>query len=107
MTSEKKQKTEPMEGNITMGKEMLVSLNDVREKKTLVAKNSGELKLAASGLENSSSFRIHGTDGDGSKKISLWHDVSLVHQDRTSKTPTEYYNFVCEIPKFTRWVAIG
>ena len=90
-----------MEGAGALGNETLVSLNDVRERKMVVAKNSGDVKLAASGLENSSSYRIHGTENDG-KKISLWHDISLVHQDPETNSPTEYYNFVCEIPKFTR-----
>jgi hypothetical protein len=87
---------------VRVGEESFVSLNDVRKKKTLVARNSGDVKLAASGLENSSSFRIQGTGGDGTKKISLWHDVSLSHTNPLTKTPSEFYNFVCEIPKFTR-----
>jgi hypothetical protein len=88
-----------MEGNF--GEETLVSLNDVRDRK-LSAKHSGDVKLAASGLENSLEFRIQGVEEDGSKKISLWHDVSLVHQRPGTREPTEYRNFVCEIPRFTR-----
>lgn len=46
-------------------------------------------------------YRIHAADSTG-KKISLWHDISLVHQDPSSGKETPYLNFVCEIPKFTR-----
>ncbi|GKY95613.1 hypothetical protein MPSEU_000522600 [Mayamaea pseudoterrestris] len=89
-----------MEETRAIGEETLVSLNDVRERKSLVAKNSGDVKLAASGLGHS--YRIQGIGEDGTKKISLWHDVSLVHQDPVTRAPTEYRNFVCEIPKFSR-----
>jgi hypothetical protein len=41
------------------------------------------------------------------KKISLWHDVSLVHIDPEKKEETPYLNFVCEIPKFTRYVSVS
>ena len=36
------------------------------------------------------------------KKVSLWHDVTLVHVDDTTGKPTPYLNFVNEIPKFSR-----
>jgi inorganic pyrophosphatase len=48
-------------------------------------------------------YRIQAVDPvDGSRKISLWHDVSLVHLEPESGKETEYHNFVCEIPKFSR-----
>jgi inorganic pyrophosphatase len=46
-------------------------------------------------------YRIHAKDTTG-KKVSLWHDISLVHLDSKSGKETPYLNFVCEIPKFTR-----
>jgi len=47
-------------------------------------------------------FRIQTVDKMGSRPVSLWHDVTLVHVDPATDRPTPYLNFVCEIPKFSR-----
>ena len=79
-----------------------VPLNDVREMKRQNSHGSQQdLRVMHEGPEDSAEFRVHTTDTTG-RKISLWHDVSLVHIDPTTQQETEYLNFVCEIPKFTR-----
>lgn len=60
------------------------------------------IDIHTAGDENTAAFRVHAKDANGGKTISLWHDISLVHIDRDSGKETEYYNFVCEIPKFSR-----
>jgi hypothetical protein len=52
------------------------------------------------GEEDTLDYRIHAKHNTQGKTISLWHDISLVHIDEGHET--EYMNFVCEIPKFTR-----
>eukprot|EP00591_Stephanopyxis_turris_P011972 CAMPEP_0195516720 /NCGR_PEP_ID=MMETSP0794_2-20130614/8300_1 /TAXON_ID=515487 /ORGANISM="Stephanopyxis turris, Strain CCMP 815" /LENGTH=290 /DNA_ID=CAMNT_0040645381 /DNA_START=51 /DNA_END=923 /DNA_ORIENTATION=- len=55
------------------------------------------------GEKDTLDYRIHTVEKDsGSKQISLWHDVTLVHIDPATEKPTPYLNFVCEIPKFSR-----
>ena len=50
-------------------------------------------------------YRMKTVDKEGGKKaVSLWHDVTLVHVDPATNKPTPYLNFVCEIPKFSRYV---
>jgi hypothetical protein len=63
-----------------------------------------DLQAIGDGMENSLEYRIHTTDATTGKKISLWHDVSLIHIDPETKQETPYMNFVCEIPKFSRYV---
>ncbi len=64
------------------------------------------LNIDFHGDENTTEFRIKAVDKTGgSKPISLWHDVTLVHVDPATDRPTPYLNFVCEIPKFSRCVA--
>ena len=63
------------------------------------------LEMASEGIEDSLDFRLQAVDKEGNKKISLWHDVSLVHLD-DNKDDTPYMNFVCEIPKFSRYVVV-
>ena len=60
------------------------------------------LEILEHGEENTLEYRIKATDKTGSKPISLWHDVTLVHVDPATDRPTPYLNFVCEIPKFSR-----
>lgn len=64
--------------------------------------SSSNLELHSHGDENTTEFRIKAADKSGSKPISLWHDVTLVHVDPATDRPTPYLNFVCEIPKFSR-----
>jgi inorganic pyrophosphatase len=79
-----------------------IPLNDVREKLRSSSYGSNkDLQSQSEGEEDTLDFRLHTTDTTG-KKISLWHDISLVHIDAESKEDTNYLNFVCEIPKFTR-----
>lgn len=84
-----------------------VSLNDIREMKRSNSHGSAnDLSVHSEGMEDSHDFRLHATDQAGTK-ISLWHDISLVNIDPVTKEETPYLNFVCEIPKFTRYVTIN
>jgi len=65
--------------------------------------SSSNLEILAHGDENTTEYRIKAADKTGSKPISLWHDVTLVHVDPATDRPTPYLNFVCEIPKFSRY----
>ena len=67
--------------------------------------SSTNLNLSSHGDEDTLEYRIKAVDkSGGSKPISLWHDVTLVHVDPATDRPTPYLNFVCEIPKFSRCV---
>jgi hypothetical protein len=67
--------------------------------------SQSNLALDSHGDENTTEYRIKAVDKTGaSKPISLWHDVTLVHVDPATDRPTPYLNFVCEIPKFSRFV---
>ena len=85
--------------------ETLVPMNFGDEKPKM--KKSGsfgsdqDLKLDHQGEENTLDYRIAAKSAEG-KNISLWHDISLVHIDPETGNETPFYNFVCEIPKFTR-----
>ena len=63
-----------------------------------------DIDLHHEGEQDTFEYRVHARDSLAGKTISLWHDVSLVHLDPETRKETEYYNFVCEIPKFTRYV---
>lgn len=76
----------------------LVPLDDVRKMKRSCSSHSIESK----GEQGTTDFQIQAVDEAGRKKVSLWHDISLVHIDPQTQQPTPYLNFVCEIPKFTR-----
>jgi len=85
--------------------ETLVPLNDGGP--TMVQRSNSfgsdkDINLHEEGEENTLDFRIHAKHGEKEKTISLWHDISLVHIDPELGKQTEYMNFVCEIPKFTR-----
>lgn len=88
-----------------MSEEQFVPLKDEPEsdRKTMIRKGShgsdSDLDLSAKGegLE----YRVQAVETTG-KKVSLWHDISLVHLDPATKKETPYLNFVCEIPRFTR-----
>jgi inorganic pyrophosphatase len=84
--------------------ESLVPLNDSAPKKLDRSNSLGsdkDLQLNHAGDQDTLEYRIHATHTEG-KKISLWHDISLKHLDPKSGEETDYYNFICEIPKFTR-----
>jgi inorganic pyrophosphatase len=84
--------------------ETLVPLNDAGERRLSRANSLGsnsDVDLHHHGVEDTVEYRIHAKHNSG-KTISLWHDISLVHIDPKTNEKTPYYNFVCEIPKFTR-----
>jgi len=89
--------------------ETLIPLND-NDSKPISANNrvnsfgsEKDINLHEEGKEDTLDYRIHAKHGESSKTISLWHDISLTHIDAESGEKTPYYNFVCEIPKFTRY----
>lgn len=87
---------------------MLNEVSEVPVKcgRTLSHGSSSNLLAVGEGDENTTDFRIHTVEKEGiasgKKNISLWHDVTLVHVDPETQSPTPYLNFICEIPKFTR-----
>ena len=90
--------------------ESLVPLNDAGDSSGVIRKSSSfgsdsSIVINTDGKENTTEFRIQAVV-DGGKVVSLWHDISLDHVDPETKKPTEYRNFVCEIPKFTRYVVV-
>jgi hypothetical protein len=98
-----KAQSKHIEDTITM-EEVLIPLND--GSRSLSRSNSlgsnKDVDLEAKGEEDTLDYRIHAKHSTGGKVISLWHDISLTHIDPETKEETPYYNFVCEIPKFTR-----
>lgn len=86
--------------------ESFVPLNDAEAKLPRRSSSFGsdkDINLHTAGEENTLDYRIHAKHAEG-KTISLWHDINLVHIDNETGNETPYYNFVCEIPKFTRYV---
>jgi inorganic pyrophosphatase len=83
--------------------ESMIPLNDVRSMKRVnsIGTNS-DIDFQSDGEEDTLEYRLQAMDPSGKKKVSLWHDISLVHIDVETKHETSYLNFVCEIPKFTR-----
>jgi hypothetical protein len=65
--------------------------------------SSEDVELAHSGEAGTADFRLQAVEPTRGQKISLWHDISLVHVDPDTRKETEFLNFVCEIPKFTRF----
>jgi len=61
-----------------------------------------DIGLHHEGDQDTLDYRIHAKHSVEGKTISLWHDISLVHIDAETGKETDYMNFVCEIPKFTR-----
>jgi inorganic pyrophosphatase len=61
-----------------------------------------DIGLHHEGEQNTLDYRIHAKHSTEGRTISLWHDISLVHFDADTGKKTDYMNFVCEIPKFTR-----
>lgn len=87
--------------------ESLVPLNDASgSSSTKIQRNlsfgsQNSLDVSHQGEEDTLDYRLHTVEG--SKKVSLWHDISLVHlEEKTKQDTMPCYNFVCEIPKFTR-----
>jgi inorganic pyrophosphatase len=72
------------------------------QKSNSFGSNDG-IELHGAGEENTLEFRIQAKADDGSKVLSLWHDINLTHIDPTNGEETPYLNFICEIPKFTRY----
>ena len=87
--------------------EQFVPLNDtpgnLRRKSSFGSDK--DVSLTHQGDQDTVDYRLHAVHGqDGKKRVSLWHDISLIHIDHTTKRSTNCLNFVCEIPKFTRYV---
>lgn len=82
-----------------------VSLEDVRKmKRTNSHGNVSDLGLEEDGMKDTTEYRLQAVDATNSgRKVSLWHDISLVHIDPETQQPTPYLNFVCEIPKYSRY----
>ena len=70
--------------------ETFVPLNDVRKfKKQSSMGSNSDVSIASKGEEDTLEYRMQAqTDG---KKISLWHDVSLVHIDQPQIYILQYY----------------
>lgn len=84
-----------------------IPLNDIREMKRSSSRGSScDVELEHEGMHDTTEYRLQAFCPTGSRKISLWHDVSLVHIDPKTREETPYLNFVCEIPKFTRYVVV-
>ncbi|KAL3940303.1 MAG: hypothetical protein SGBAC_005130 [Bacillariaceae sp.] len=87
-----------------MNAEQLVPLNDGSESKPLKKQSSfgsdQGLNTDSRGKEDTLEYRIDTKNPEG-KTISLWHDINVNHIDQDGNE-TEYLNFICEIPKFTR-----
>lgn len=83
--------------------ETFIPLNDFRQIKRTNSKGSNsDIELEPEGMEDTLEFRIQAVDATGGRKISLWHDINLIHIDPDTRQETPYFNFVCEIPKFSR-----
>jgi inorganic pyrophosphatase len=86
--------------------ESLVPLNDGPTPAKLERRSNSfgsdkDIALHHEGDQETLDYRIHAKHAEG-KTISLWHDISLTHIDPETGKDTPFYNFVCEIPKFTR-----
>ena len=91
---------------MVLGMETQVPIGEpLRSSTGLSHGSSSNLELHSHGDENTTEYRVKATDKSGAKTISLWHDVTLVHVDPATDRPTPYLNFVCEIPKFSRYVS--
>jgi len=87
--------------------ETLVPLNDDSKPITSGTRSNSfgsekDITLHDEGEEDTLEYRIHAKHAESEKTISLWHDISLSHIDPESGEKTDCFNFVCEIPKFTR-----
>lgn len=85
--------------------EKLVPLNDNKKKLDTRSNSFGsdkDINLDHQGEQDTLEYRVHAKHAQEGKTISLWHDICLTHMDPKSGEATPYYNFVCEIPKFTR-----
>jgi inorganic pyrophosphatase len=92
--------------------ETLIPLNDddhcrpslQKENRSNSFGSDKDIDLHHQGDQDTLDYRIHAKHTTEGKTISLWHDISLLHIDPETGTETEYYNFVNEIPKFSRYV---
>lgn len=91
---------------MTSTEEFLVPLSDVRKLKRSNSRGGSDIDLSHHGEVDTVDYRLQAVCPDRKKKISLWHDISLFHMDPETKAETPYLNFVCEIPKFTRYVVL-
>lgn len=83
---------------------MTVTIETVRSMKRVSSINSNDqLDINEDGIEGTLGFRLQAVEPTQGQSISLWHDISLEHIDPQTGNGTGYLNFVCEIPKFTRY----
>lgn len=87
--------------------EQFIPLNDapsggLRKKNSFGSDN--DLETMHQGEHDTIEYRLHAVHSGEKKRVSLWHDISLVHIDHQTKKSTNCMNFICEIPKFTRCV---
>jgi inorganic pyrophosphatase len=92
-----------------MEEETLIPLNDDSRQRMLMKENrtnsfgsDKDIDLHHEGDKDTLDYRIHAKHTTEGTTISLWHDISLVHIDPETRMETEYFNFVNEIPKFSR-----
>lgn len=77
-------------GSSTGGMKRVVSINTFDRLRSL---EEGEV--------NTTDYRVHSFD-DNSNRVSIWHEINLHTINPDTNKPTGNYNFICEIPKFTR-----
>ena len=73
-----------------MAEEQFVPLNDTGSGVGLTRKSSfgseKDVNLDHQGDQDTTEYRLHAVHPeDGKKRVSLWHDISLVHIDHTTK----------------------
>jgi hypothetical protein len=90
---------------IIMSEEMFVPLNDTPKMSKMKKSTSrgSDVNLMNQGMEDTLDFRMHASCPESGKQISLWHDISLYHIDPATGKESSALNFVCEIPKFSRY----
>jgi inorganic pyrophosphatase len=79
-----------------------VPLNDAPKLKKSSSRGS-DIDVHHKGEVDTHDYRLHAACPASGKQVSLWHDISLRHTDPETHDETPYMNFVCEIPKFTRY----
>jgi hypothetical protein len=62
-----------------------------------------DLKAEYHGTPDTADARVFAKDVTGGEHRSLWHDLPLFEVNPDNAKPTGALNFVCEIPKWTRY----
>ena len=89
--------------------EVLSTISHANEFQEGIPFQQQQLVTVATGVRDEMSYRVHffleNLETHQRKPISPWHDIPLMVREpiRTmSPFETNYYNFICEIPKWTR-----